>query len=112
VTGPEAHARIAVVSTAGVVLKGNPDSFKGNRNTQWKKYAIGKLHSMKDSEWEVMHGGYNTQFMKENPNYGVPLDVLRKLEREGVFAGVYPYFYTTPGVAALFRTRFLGTSRR
>ena len=95
------RACIAVVSTSGVVPKGNPDSFKGNRNTQWKKYPIDKLDSMKDSEWEVMHGGYNTQFMKENPNYGVPLDVLRKLEREGVFARAYRHFYATTGVAAL-----------
>ncbi|MBI4320647.1 MAG: glycine/betaine/sarcosine/D-proline family reductase selenoprotein B [Chloroflexi bacterium] len=94
-------ACLAVADTAGVVAWGNPDGFKSVRNTQWKKYAIEGLSSMQDIGWEVMHGGYNTQFMKENPNYGVPLDALRQREKEGAYAKLYPYFYTTTGVLAL-----------
>ncbi|MBI4523518.1 MAG: glycine/betaine/sarcosine/D-proline family reductase selenoprotein B [Deltaproteobacteria bacterium] len=95
------NACLALVSTSGVVPKGNPDGFKGNRNTQWKKYSIEKLDSMKRGEWEVMHGGYNTQFIKDNPNYGVPLDVFRKLESEGVFGRTHSYFYATTGSGGL-----------
>ncbi len=95
------NACLALVSTSGVVPKGNPDGFKGNRNTQWKKYSIDKLDSMKNGGWEVMHGGYNTQFIKDNPNYAVPLDVFRKLENEGVFGRIYQYFYATTGSGGL-----------
>ena len=59
------------------------------------------LPSMQDGNWEVTHGGYNTEFMSNNPNYGVPLDACRDLEREGVFAKLHPYFYVTPGSRGL-----------
>ncbi len=94
-------ACLALVSTSGVVPPGNPDGFKVFRNTQWRKYPIDKLSSMKDAGWDVIHGGYNTVFMHANPNYGVPLDACRELEREGAFARLYPYFYATTGVQAL-----------
>ncbi|MBI4320515.1 MAG: glycine/betaine/sarcosine/D-proline family reductase selenoprotein B [Chloroflexi bacterium] len=95
-------ACLAMVSTAGVVPWENPDGFKGNRNTQWKKYSIERFGSMRDIQWKIMHGGYNTQFMEVNPNYGVPLDACRQLQSEGAFAKLYPYFYTTTGVGALY----------
>ena len=63
-----------------------------------KKYSIDKLDSMTDAKWDIIHGGYNITFMAGNPNYGVPLDVCRALEREGVFASLYPCFYGTTGV--------------
>jgi len=91
---------IALVSTAGVVQKGNPDGFKVARNTQWKKYSFENLKSMTDIKWEVHHFGYDNTFMIQNPNYGVPLDVCREMVKEGVFAKLYPYFYTTVGTNA------------
>ncbi len=92
---------LALATTAGVLPEGNPDGFKVWKNTQWRKYSIGKLDTMKDTGWDAIHGGYNNVFMQENPNYGVPLDVCREMEREGVFAKLYPYFYMTNGVLAL-----------
>ncbi len=79
---------------------GNPDRFKVLKNDKWNKYSIGKLNSMTDIEWDVVHGGYDTTFMQGNPNYGVPLDACREQEREGAFAKLYPYFYGTTGVGA------------
>ena len=94
-------ACIAIISTAGVHPEGNPHGFKVYRNTQYQKYDTQKLNSMKDSSWEVVHGGYNAMFMNENPNFGVPLDACRELEKEGAFAKLYPYFYGTTGVEGL-----------
>jgi glycine reductase complex component B subunit gamma len=104
VAPPIAHlndACLAIVTTAGVVAAGNPDRFKTYGNTQWRKYSIEKIDSMKDGRWDVYHGGYNTVFTHENPNYGVPLDACREIEREKVFGRLYPYFYGTPGNMAL-----------
>ncbi|MBI4320650.1 MAG: glycine/betaine/sarcosine/D-proline family reductase selenoprotein B [Chloroflexi bacterium] len=95
-------AHLALAGTAGIVPVGNPDGFKANRNTQWRKYSIDAMGSMLDIPWEVMHGGYNTQFMKENPNYGVPLDVCRELEAQGAFGKLYPFHYSTIGVLGLY----------
>lgn len=91
------NACLALVCEPGVVPFGNPDGFKNHRNTQWRKYSIDKMNSMKDAKWEVRHGGFDTSFMSDNPNYGVPLDVSRELERAKVFDRLYPYFYVTGG---------------
>ena len=96
-----ASSTLAIVSTSGVVPQGNPDGFKMHRNTQWKKYDIAKLNSMQDSKWDAIHGGYNTAFMKMNPNFGVPLDVCREMEGDGEFSKLLPYFYATSGINAL-----------
>jgi len=90
---------LALATTAGLVPSGNPDRLKPWHNTRWGKYSIEKLNSMKEGSWDVLHIGYSTGFMYEDPNYGLPLDVCRKLEREGLFARLYPYFYSTPGVS-------------
>lgn len=91
---------LALATTSGVVPLGNPDRIKGYLNTQWRKYSIDKLNSMKDGKWEVNHGGYNNAFMHTNPNYGVPLDACRELKKEGKFGRLYPYFYMTTGNVA------------
>jgi len=94
-------ACLALITTSGVIPPGNPDGFRGYQDSKWGKYSIQKLDSMLDAEWDVMHGGYNTAFMKKNPNYGVPLDVCREIEKESVFASLYPSFYVTPGARGL-----------
>jgi glycine reductase len=52
---------------------------------------------MEAGRWEAVHGGYNVSFMNQNPHYGVPLDVLRKLESEGVIGSIHPEYYVLPG---------------
>ena len=93
-------ARIAIAATDGVLPKGNPDGFKAYRNTQWRKYSIENLDTMSKAEWDVLHGGYNNEFVRENPNFGVPLDMCRELENEGAFAELDPRYYMTTGVNA------------
>jgi len=90
-------ACIALINTVGIIPPENPDGIKSINNTKYGKYPIDDKNSMKDAKWDVIHGGYDTQFMKENPNYGIPLDAMRILENEGSFARLYPYFYSTAG---------------
>lgn len=91
-----ANVCLALVTEAGVVPLGNPDGFRTHRNTQWKKYSIDGLNSMKETTWEIRHGGWDISSMSGNHNFGVPLDVSREIEREGVFR-LYPYFYSLCG---------------
>lgn len=92
---------LTLATTSGVLPHGNPEVFRGYQNTRWAKFPIGKLNSMQDARWEVIHGGINTEFLRGNPNYGVPLDVCRELEKEGVFGRLYPFFYATSGARGL-----------
>ena len=90
-------ACVALATTSGVLPEGNPDAFKAAANDQWRKYSIHELHTMGQNRWDVMHGGYNTAAMRDNPNFGVPLDVCRELAREGTFGKLHPDFYMTSG---------------
>ncbi len=92
-----AGSRLAIVTTSGVVPKGNPDRFKTHVNTHWARYPIEGMGRMNGGAWEAVHGGYNTEFMTRNPHFGVPLDAMRELEREGVFGSLHPYYYVVPG---------------
>lgn len=90
-------ARIALVTTSGVVPWGNPDGFKTFRNTFWRKYPVAELKTMEAGMWEAVHGGYNVANMNANPLYGVPLDALRELQQEGKYEDLYPAYYVVPG---------------
>ena len=87
---------VALATTTGVIPQGNPDGFLPRLNTQWKKYSIVNLDTMKNG-WEVRHAGYNNVFMIANANFGVPLDAARQMEKEGMFGKLYPYYYITTG---------------
>ena len=95
------QSRLALITTSGVIPVGNPDGFRGFQNIRWGKYSIEKLNSMVEGEWDVLHGGYNTEFIKKNPNWGVPLDACRLMQKEGLFADIYDHFYSTPGARGL-----------
>ena len=90
-------AKIALVTTSGVVPWGNPDGFKTFRNTFWRKYPVAELKTMEPGMWEAVHGGYNVASMNANPLYGVPLDALRELQQEGKYEDLYPAYYVIPG---------------
>lgn len=91
------RAKIALVTTSGVVPWGNPDGFKTFRNTFWRKYPVAELKTMEPGMWEAVHGGYNVANMNANPLYGVPLDALRELQQEGKYDDLYPAYYVVPG---------------
>lgn len=93
-----ADARIAVVSTGGIVPRGNPDRLREYNSVIWKRYPIGGLGRLEPGEWEPIHGGYDSTWAREDPNRVVPLDALRALEREGVFSGLHDSYYVTVGV--------------
>lgn len=100
-------ATIALVSSGGIVPTGNPDHIRVSSAESFGTYDISKLSDMKGA-YESIHGGYDRTFANEDPDVVVPLDVMRELEKEGVFAKVHPYFYTTTGTgtAVAFAEKF------
>ena len=91
------NAKIAVVTSGGVVPQGNPDHIESSNATKYGTYSIEGMDSMSPEDFTTIHGGYDRQFVMKNPNLVVPLDVLRELEKAGEFGELVNYFCTTTG---------------
>ncbi|MBI4199347.1 MAG: glycine/betaine/sarcosine/D-proline family reductase selenoprotein B [Chloroflexi bacterium] len=102
------RAKIAVVTTSGLVPEGNPDGFVFHNNLKWAKYSLADLRSMQEAKWEVRHNGYHTRFMLDNGNLGVPLDVLREMEDAGVFEELHDQYLAANNSAPFARHQAMG----
>jgi len=91
------RARLGIVTTGGVVPKGNPDHIRRCSETRWRHYALAGLDALSPDAFECVHGGFFNLPACENPNLVLPLDILRTLEREGVFANLLDSYCATCG---------------
>lgn len=89
-------ARIAYICTGGIVPEGNPDHISSAGATKFAAYELPE-DTMKPGEWESVHGGYNQSYANANPMVFVPVDAMRKLQREGRIGYLHSYFYSTTG---------------
>lgn len=104
-----ARARIAIITTGGIVPKGNPDRLKQSNSTEWRAYPIAGLAGLDAGKFESIHGGYDTSSANANPNYVVPLDVARELETSGALGALHDAYYVTAGVGtAVAEARRMG----
>ena len=85
-------AKIAIVTSGGIVPVGNPDHIESSNATKFGWYTMEGMDRMSKDDYMTIHGGYDRQFVLEDPNLVIPLDALRKLQKEGVFGELYPYF--------------------
>lgn len=91
------HAKLAVVTSGGVVPTDNPDHIESSNATKYGVYSVAGMDTMSPNDFTTIHGGYDRQFVMENPNLVVPLDVLREMEKDGEFGELVNYFCTTTG---------------
>lgn len=99
-----AHAKLALVTTGGVVPRGNPDRLESAYASKWLTYPIGDLADLEPSDWQSIHGGFDTTNVNEDPDRMAPLDALRELEHEGAFQDLADELYTTTGNTAAIPT--------
>ena len=92
-------ARIALVTDGGLVPRGNPDKLEIRTATRFGRYDIKDMETLHPEDYEVSHEGYDSIFVRQDPNRLVPVDVLRDLEREGIIGKLHEKFYSTTGVA-------------
>jgi glycine reductase len=91
---------IGLVSSGGLVPRGNRDRLVGSKAEQFFKYDITETDSLSVEKWGSVHGGFGTLILNtKDPNYAMPLSTVRHLERKGAIKGVYPQFFTTTGNA-------------
>jgi glycine reductase complex component B subunit gamma len=104
-----AHARVALVTEAGIVPQGNPDSLEAWRATKWIKYRIAGLEALTPDRFTSVHGGFDTTEIRRDPHRIVPLDIARELERDGRIGRIHEDMYVTMGnVAPVARAQRFG----
>jgi len=93
------RATIAMVTTGGLVRKGNPDHQVSASATRYHRHSVRELESLTPEGWEAYHAGYFNHIVNRNPNYILPLSFLRDLEGKGRIGGVHEWIYALPGVS-------------
>lgn len=99
-----AKATLALLTTGGLVPRGNPDRLESGYATKWLRYAIGGEDALPPDRWQSVHGGFDTTRINEDPHRVVPLDVVRELEREGGIGRLHPELFTTTGNTSVIPT--------
>lgn len=90
-------ARIALVTSGGIVPFGNPDHIAASSAQNYGEYDIGTVTDLQRGSYQTVHGGYDQTYANQDPDRVLPVDVLRDLEKEGRIGSLHPLFYSTVG---------------
>jgi betaine reductase len=89
-------ATIALVTSGGIVPAGNPDHIESSSASKYGKYPLDGLETLEAKTHQSAHGGYDNTYANEDPNRVLPIDMMRKLEKELGFKP-HPWYYATVG---------------
>ena len=92
-----AHATIALVTSGGIVPKGNPDHIAASSARNYGEYDIASVSDLTSDGYQTAHGGYDQTYANQDPDRVLPVDVLREMEKQGKIGKLFHEFYTTVG---------------
>jgi glycine reductase len=92
-------ATIALVTDGGWVPQGNPDGIEALNATRYGAYSIEGKSTLDAAQYDNVHRGYDTTYVKKDPHRLVPVDVARELEETGAIGKLHETVYSTVGVA-------------
>lgn len=92
-----ANAKVALVTSGGIVPKNNPDKIEASSASKYGKYELADIENLTSETFETAHGGYDPTYANEDPDRVLPVDVLRELEKENVIGSFHEYYYSTVG---------------
>lgn len=92
-----AHATIALVTSGGIVPKGNPDRIESSSASKFGKYNIEGRLDLTENDYQTAHGGYDPVYANKDADRVLPVDVMRELEKDGVIGKLHEYYYATVG---------------
>lgn len=90
-------ATIALVTSGGIVPKGNPDRIESSSASKYGKYDIDGVTNLTKETYETAHGGYDPVYANNDADRVLPVDVLREMEKEGIIGKLHRYYYATVG---------------
>ena len=91
------RAKIALVTSGGIVPKGNPDRIESSSASKFGKYDLAGINDLNQDTYETAHGGYDPVYANLDADRVLPVDVMRELEKEGVIGELHRYYYATVG---------------
>ena len=91
------HAKVALVTSGGIVPKGNPDRIESSSASKYGKYDISGVNDLTEATYETAHGGYDPTYANTDADRVLPVDVLRDMEKEGIIGELHRYYYATVG---------------
>lgn len=89
--------KIALVTSGGIVPKGNPDRIEASSAQKFGEYSLSGVQTLFPTAYQSAHGGYDATYANVNPNRVLPVDVLRDLEKEGIIGQLHEKYYATVG---------------
>ena len=92
-----AHTKVALVTSGGIVPKGNPDHIESSSASHYGEYSLEVIMDLTPETFETAHGGYDPVYANEDADRVLPVDVMRDLEKEGIIGSLHNKFYTTVG---------------
>lgn len=90
-------AKIALLTTSGLVPLKNPDHLPAATAKFYKKYPIANIDRFEEGDFESVHAGFDPVYANHNPNILMPLDLLKELEKENIIGSLYEYYFVTTG---------------
>ena len=90
-------ATIALVTSGGIVPKGNPDHIESSSATRFGEYDITGVENLTAETFETAHGGYDPVYANQDADRVLPVDVMREFEREGIIGKLHNKYYSTTG---------------
>lgn len=90
-------AKVALVTSGGIVPKGNPDHIESSSASKYGEYDIDGVMDLTEATYETAHGGYDPIYANADADRVLPVDILREFEKEGKIGSLHRYFYTTVG---------------
>lgn len=90
-------AKVALVTSGGIVPKGNPDRIESSSASKYGKYDISGVNDLTAETYETAHGGHDPVYANQDADRVLPVDVLRDMEKEGIIGELHRYFYSTTG---------------
>ena len=91
------NATIALVTSGGIVPKGNPDRIESSSASKYGEYDITGVIDLTEDSYETAHGGYDPVYANQDADRVLPVDILREFEEEGKIGKLHNFFYSTVG---------------
>ncbi len=92
------ESTIVLVTDGGLYPAGNPDRMPSANPDRFHAYPIQGLEDLKEEDWTICHNGYDSSYIRQDPDRLVPVDAMRQLERDGVIGKLHDYYLGTTGL--------------